>query len=140
MIHFEVLNKEQLQHIFNDRKAKYLSQNNINRHYIINYNNDNTFTNDTYENNTKIGSSYGNYKFLKNDKGEDIIHIKYNYVFLSPNINSPFNENNEFYKKLFEGYSIGPFYLKYPTHPDILLSCLYEHQISGYKILNFYKK
>ena len=54
-----ILHKEQLKNIFSNYYAKYLSQNNPNRHYIIKYNK-NTFTNTTFENNIKLGQCNGN--------------------------------------------------------------------------------
>ena len=49
------LSPQQLKLILSTKKAKYLSQHDITRHYIINYNNDSTFTIETFQNNKKLG-------------------------------------------------------------------------------------
>ena len=137
----QVLSKEELKQIFHERIAKYLSQHDKNRHYEISYNDDLTFTNTTFENNKPIGISYGIYNFLQNEQNECVINIKYEYVFNSPNINSPFHVDNPFYKNL-KNYTIGPFYTKYLDQTLTWCPILYNHlQIEkGYKILNFYKR
>ena len=137
----QVLKKEELQHIFQERTAKYLSQHNENRHYKISYNDDGTFTNKTYENNILLGESYGTYSFQTNADDECVINIQYKYVFNSPNEGSPFHINNSFYPKL-ANYTIGPFYTKYLNEDLEWVPVLYNHlQIEkGYKVLNFYKK
>jgi hypothetical protein len=138
----QVLKKEELQSIFQERTAKYLSQHDENRHYKITYNNDGTFTNQTYENNIVIGESYGTYNFQTNENGECVINVQYKYVFNSPNENSPFHINNPFYPKL-ENYMIGPFYTKYLNEELAWIPILYNLPQTirkGFKILNFYKK
>ena len=137
----QVLNICELQKIFQERTAKYLSQHNENRHYKIAYNDDGTFTNKTYENNVMIGESYGRYSFQTNENDECVINIQYEYVFNSPNESSPFHVNNPFYPKL-ANYTIGPFYTKYLNMNLEWVPILYNHlQIeNGYKVLNFYKK
>ena len=141
MILNRVLKKEELQRIFQERTAKYLSQHDETRHYKINYKNDGTFTNETYENNVKLGESYGTYILQNNDKNECVINIKYQYVFNSPNINSPFHANNAFYPRLSD-YTIGPLYTLYENEKIECIPLLYYHLQStkGFKILNFYKK
>ena len=137
----QVLKKEELRSIFRDRCAKYLSQHDENRHYKITYNDDGTFTNQTYENNIALGESYGTYSFQTNENGECVINIQYKHVFNSPNESSPFHTNNPFYPKL-TNYTIGPFYTKYLNEESTWVPILYNHlQIEkGFKVLNFYKK
>ena len=137
----QVLKKEELQRIFQERTAKYLSQHNENRHYKITYNNDGTFTNQTYENNIIIGESYGTYNLQNNINDECVINIQYKHVFHSPNESSPFHINNPFYPKL-SNYTIGPFYTRCLNEDLKWTPILYNHlQIEkGFKILNFYKK
>jgi hypothetical protein len=137
----QVLKKEELQRIFHERFAKYLSQHNENRYYKITYNSDGTFTNQTYENNIKLGESYGTYSFQSNENDECILNIQYKHVYPSPNKTSPFHVENSFYPKL-ANYTIGPFYTKYLNQELIWLPILYNHlQIEkGFKVLNFYLK
>ena len=137
----QVLKKEELQRIFQERAAKYLSQHNENRHYKITYNNDGTFTNQTHENNIIIGESYGTYNLQNNINNDCVINIQYKYVFNSPNERSPFHINNPFYPKL-SNYTIGPFYTRCLNEDLEWVPILYNHlQIEkGFKILNFYKK
>lgn len=132
--------KEQLRTIFRQYYAKYLSQHNSNRHYIIKYNENNTFTNSTFENNVKIGTSRGTYFYINKDN-QCLINIQYQNVFPSPNISSPFHKRNIFYPKL-SNYTLGPFYTSLPNEPVILLPVLYKHlQLeNSFKVLNFYKK
>jgi len=132
--------RHQVKNIFTEYYAKYLSQHNNNRHYIIKYNENNTFTNSTFENNIKLGESVGTYKLI-DEKGQCLINIRYNNVFNSPNKNSPFHIQNRFYPKL-SNYTLGPFYTVIPKEDVIWLPVLYNHlQIEkGFKILNFYKK
>jgi hypothetical protein len=140
MLVLEPLTIEQIKYIFSNKVAKYLSQNRINRHYIIKYNTDGTFTNDTFECNNMIGSSYGTYSLSENENKEVFITIKYTYVFTSPHINSPFNKDNSFYPELFNGYTIGPLYGKMTNNQQNMIPILYPHlQLNmGFKILNFY--
>lgn len=70
--------------IFKERYAKYLSQHNDKRHYIINYNENGTFTTHTFENNNELGVGYGKYT-LVDHSGECLINIKYKDIFPSPN-------------------------------------------------------
>ncbi len=130
----------QLQSIFIKYNAKYLSQHNNNRHYIIKYNENNTFTNSTFENNIKLGESNGTYNFI-NENGECLINIRYKNVFDSPNKNSPFHIQNSFYPKL-SNYLLGPFYTIIPKDDVRWLPVLYNHlqMEKGFKVLNFYKK
>jgi hypothetical protein len=141
-IFLRALNKEELEIIFRNKKAKYLSTNDINRHYIITYNNDNTVTTDTYENNIKLGESYGTYNININGS----INIKYKYVFSSPNDKSPFHPNNSFYKQL-SNYTIGPYYIysniniKKNIIDGNILHIMYKgNQLETLKILTFYPK
>ena len=140
MLLLEPLTMEQVKYIFSNKVAKYLSQNKINRHYIIKYNIDGTFTNDTFDSNTLIGSSHGTYNLTENENKEVFINIKYKYVFESPHINSPFNMNHPFYPELFNGYTIGPLYGNITKEQQNMTPILYPHLQSnmGFKILNFY--
>jgi len=133
-----ILHKDQLINIFSNYYAKYLSQHNPNRHYIIKYHK-NTFTNTTFENNVKLGEGNGKYKLIENN-GTTCINMQYENVFTSPYKKSPFNKNNEFFPKL-SNYTIGPFYTIIPKEEVIWLPILYSHiQIEkGFKVLNFYK-
>lgn len=141
MLNIYKLNYDDALIILKNKKAKYLSQNKINRHYLIKYKDDNTFVNETYEDNIKIGESYGNYNLLTKD-GDVYIHIKYENLFNSPNISSPFNNKNSFYSKLFEGYTIGPLYSSViPSNNELMISIFYHNfnsNLGGIKILNFY--
>ena len=51
--------RNQIKIIFKEYYAKYMSQHNSNRHYIIKYNDNNTFINTTFENNIKLGEVLG---------------------------------------------------------------------------------
>ena len=133
-------NKSQVKYIFTNYYAKYLSQHDERRHYIINYNIDKTFTTGTFENNIKIGEGCGRYNLIDiEDKCN--INIQYRYLMPSPNLNSPFNPNNNFYNKL-NNYTIGPFYTILPSEPVKWIPVVYSHlQLEkGFKVLNFYKK
>jgi|TARA_B110000858_G_C17711443_1_gene430783 hypothetical protein len=132
--------RNQIKVIFKEYYAKYLSQHNSNRHYIIKYNDNNTFTNSTFENNIKLGESNGTYNLI-NEKTHCLINIRYTNIFNSPNKNSPFNKQNSFYPKL-SNYVIGPFYTIIPKDDVTWLPVLYNHlQLEkGFKVLNFYKK
>lgn len=129
----------QMKTLFTGYYAKYLSQHNSNRHYIIKYSENNTFTNSTFENNIKLGESDGTYDFV-NKKSLCHINIKYNNVFLSPNKDSPFHAKNTFYPHL-SNYTLGPFYTIIPKENVIWLPVLYNHlqKGKGFKVLNFYK-
>ena len=133
-----ILHKDQLKKIFSNYYAKYLSQNNPNRHYIIKYNK-NTFTNTTFENNIKLGQGNGKYKLIEHN-GNTCINVQYENVFTSPYKNSPFNKNNDFFPKL-SNYTIGPFYTIIPRENVTWLPILYSHiqMEKGFKVLNFYK-
>jgi len=133
--------KHQLKCIFRNYYAKYLSQHNNSRHYIIKYNDNSTFTNSTFENNIKLGESDGIYNFIY-EKGDCLINIRYKNVFNSPNITSPFHQKNSFYPSL-SNYTLGPFYTVIPKDPNVIwLPVLYNHlQIEkSFKVLNFYKE
>lgn len=133
-------NRQQLMLIFKERYAKYLSQHNDNRHYIIKYNENETFTTHTFENNIQLGVGYGKYTLVDNS-GECLINIRYDNIVPSPNKSSPMNPNNSFYNNL-SNYTIGPLYTRIPDKPVIWLPVLYNHlQLEkGFKVLNFYKK
>lgn len=132
------LRKDQLINIFSNYYAKYLSQHNSNRHYIIKYR-ENTFTNTTFENNIKLGEGNGKYKLIESN-GNTCINVQYENVFTSPYENSAFNKNNSFFPEL-SNYTIGPLYTIVPKEDVIWLPILYNHlQIEkGFKVLNFYK-
>ncbi len=133
-------NKQQIKFIFNNYYAKYLSQHDISRHYIIKYNNNTTFSTTTFENNVKIGEGRGIYSLLDvNDKCH--INIQYNTIQPSSNINSSFNPMNKFYPKL-SNYTIGPLYAIIPQEEDLIcIPILYSHlqMKKRIKVLNFYK-
>ena len=135
------LTKAELENILKNKYAKYLSQHDINRHYIIKYNDNNNFINETYENNKKIGEGYGNYYILENEHNEAIMNVQYKSVFHSPNKDSPFHPHNSFYSQL-KDYKIGPFYGNIPNVEVNWLPILYKHLIKnrGFKVLNFYNK
>ncbi len=140
MIKLYKLKYEDAKKILKNKIAKYLSQHKINRYYLIKYNDDNSFINSTYENDIKIGESYGKYKLYENENGT-YIDIKYESVFESPHISSPFNKNNFFYVKLFDGYTIGPLYSTLLEENNMMLPVFYNNfnsNIGGIKILNFY--
>ena len=133
-----ILRKDQLKNVFSNYYAKYLSQHNPNRHYIIKYHK-NRFTNTTFENNVKLGQGNGTYKLIENN-GTTSINVQYENVFTSPYKKSPFNKNNEFFPKL-SNYTIGPFYTIIPKEDITWLPILYSHiqMEKGFKVLNFYK-
>lgn len=133
-------NSQQLVTIFKERYAKYLSQHDINRHYIIRYNDDGTFTSSTFENHIQLGEGHGRYTIVERIKGGPLINIQYKTIFPSPNISSPMNPNNSFYPHL-HNYTIGPFYTRIPDEPVTWLPVLYNHlqMEKGFKVLNFYK-
>ena len=135
------LSPQQLKLILSTKKAKYLSQHDITRHYIINYNNDSTFTIETFQNNKKLGEGNGKYYILANNKDEAILNVNYISVFESPNKDSPFSKKNSFYPKL-KDYTIGPFYGIIPDVDTNWLPIFYKHLIEGrsFKVLNFYNK
>ena len=141
-LRLSALNKEEVELIFRNKKEKYLSANDINRHYIITYNDDNTFITDTYENNIKIGESYGTYKI----NADGTINIKYKYVFSSPNKNSQFHPHNSFYRQL-SNYNIGPYYIysdiniqKNIIDGDVLHIMYKDNQENNPNYLTFYPK
>ena len=133
------LSKLQTEYIFKNKIAKYLSQNNKNRHYLIKYMDDGKFRNDTYELNYLIGSSFGTYS-LSEKQGDTFVNIQYQKVFTSPNIKSPFHPNNDFHRHLFSGYTIGPLYSKLSIDDTLTIPVLYDNLNTDYtfKILNFY--
>ena len=137
----QILKMNDIKKIFELKHAKYLSQHDINRHYIIDYKEDNTFTNKTFENNKVIGMGYGKYNLYNNKDDKCMINIQYEKVYNSPNLDSPFNPLNNFYKEL-SNYEIGPLYTIIPNINVIWLPVLYKHLIKdrGFKVLNFYNK
>lgn len=133
-------NTQQLVTIFNERYAMYLSQHDMNRHYIIRYKDDGTFTTTTFEKQVQLGEGHGRYTIVERMKGGSLLNIRYNTIFPSPNISSPMNPNNSFYNQL-HNYTIGPFYTIIPVEQVRWLPVLYNHlQLEkGFKVLNFYK-
>ena len=133
------LTKKQLKSILQTSYAKYLSQNDPKRHYIINYHRDNTFITHTFQKNKYLGSGNGTYKIIEKNN-ESLLNIKYKIIFPSPNVKSPMNPNNDFYPKL-KNYIIGPFYTILPNENIRWLPVLYNHiqMEKGFKVLNFYK-
>ena len=133
------LSKKQLKTILKGSYAKYLSQHDPKRHYIINYNLDNTFLIHTFNKNKYLGTGNGNYYILEKNN-ESLLNIQYKTIFPSPNIKSPMNPKNNFYPKL-KNYTIGPFYTTIPPKPVKWLPVLYNHiqMEKGFKVLNFYK-
>lgn len=126
----------QLERIFSVKYAKYLSQHNVDRHYIINYNIDKTFTTSLYVKNVLQGKSYGTYNL-----NDDRINIKYLSVFPSPYIESPFHPLNPFHNNLKDYYISNIFtYPDYDIHDTIPL--FYSHLTIGNKIkvLTLYNK
>ena len=147
-MNFKTLNIQLVTELLKNYNAKYLSQHDITRHYIIEYDTE-SFTNTTYENNIPIGVSNGTYKLLENEKGQCLMNIKYETIFESPNIDSPFNKKNSFYSSL-NNYTIGPFYVTHynfninnePKSETHWYPVLYNHLLFNdkYKVLNFYDK
>lgn len=132
-------NKVQLEWMFNNYYAKYLSQHNSNRHYILKYNKNRTFTNHTFENNILLGEGNGIYKIIEKED-QCVLNVQYSTVFSSPNKSSPFYPQNSFYPRLCN-YTLGPFYTIIPNQHVIWLPILYSHlqKEKGFKVLNFYK-
>lgn len=131
--------KFDLKWIFKNYYVKYLSQHNSNRHYILNYKDDNTFINSTYEDNKLLGEGNGKYYLI--EIGDDcFLNVQYSKVYSSPNKSSPFHPQNSFYPKL-QNYTLGPMYTIRPAEPVIWLPVLYSHlqKEKGFKVLNFYK-
>ena len=140
MIPLQTLCKKGLQKIFSQNYAKYLSQHDPSRFYIINYLDNGQFNIETYNENKLLGSGNGTYTFINSNNGCKL-NIKYNKIFPSPNLKSPMHIENPFYNKLYN-YQIGPFYTVIPNDTVIWLPILYNHlqMEKGFKVLNFYKK
>jgi len=134
------LTKKQVQKLFKYNYAKYLSQHDPKRHYLIHYNLDNTFLIHTFNKNKYLGTGCGIYNLIDKED-ECLINIQYKNVFPSPNFKSPMNPYNSFYPQL-KNYTIGPLYTKLPSENVKWLPVLYNHlQIEkGFKVLNFYRK
>ena len=140
MIPLQALGRHSLQKIFSQNYAKYLSQHDPSRFYIIHYLDNGQFITQTHQKNKLLGSGNGTYTFIDSDDGCKI-NIKYDKVFPSPNKQSPMHVENPFYPEL-RNYQIGPFYTVAPREAVTWLPVLYN-QIQGdrgFKILNFYKK
>jgi len=126
--------------------AKYVSQNSPSRHYIIRYNDDDTFEITTYQDSLKLGTGNGTYHLIQTSEGDTpscYINIQYKTIVNSPHKTSPMNPDNAFYPKL-KDYTIGPFYTwestEHQESPWIPL--LYPHltRLGTFKILNMYPK
>jgi len=120
------LSSDDLKWLFKNKKAKYLSKNNMDRHYIIAYNDDNTFTTDRYVNNIKSGRSHGTYSIEPNGT----CNVFYEHVSPSVNRDSLFNPMNKNYATL-SNFTIGPFYLVDKTN-------VYDHNDDSTTAINVY--
>lgn len=131
------LSSDELKWLFKNKKAKYLSKNNIDRHYIITYNDDKTFTTDGYINNIKSGRSHGTYSIEPNGT----CNIFYEYVSPSLNHNSIFNPMHPNHSSL-TNYTIGPFYLIDKTNNGGVDTCINVYYKCKYcnNMLTFYSK
>ena len=140
MIPLQPLCKNSLQKIFSQNYAKYLSQHDSSRFYLINYLDKGQFYIQTYHKNKLLGSGNGTYAFIDSNEGCKL-NIKYHKIFPSPNHKSPMHIENPFYSEL-RNYQIGPFYTIIPIEPVIWIPVLYNHiqMKNGFKVLNFYKK
>ena len=140
MIPLQPLGRRSLQGIFTQHYAKYLSQHDPSRFYLINYLDNGQFLTQTHQKNKLLGTGWGTYNFL----GSGVscrLNIRYEEVFPSPNARSPMHPENPFYPEL-RDYQIGPFYAALPRGPYTWLPVLYN-QIQGdlgFKVLNFYKR
>lgn len=132
--------RPQLQKLFRGYYAKYLSKHSDECHYIITYNENNTFTNKTFVNNKEIGVSNGIYFYINSPTKHCLLNIQYQNIFTSSNVNSCFHEENIFYPKL-RNYTIGPFYTIFPKEEFMWLPIIYNHsaQDNVFHVLNFYK-
>ena len=140
MIPLQPLGRHSLHRIFTQHYAKYLSQHDSSRFYIINYLDNGQFLTQTHQRNKLLGAGRGTYAFLGDGVGCKI-NIKYEKVFPSPNEKSPMHPENPFYPEL-RDYQIGPFYAATPRESYTWLPVLYN-QIQGdqgFKVLNFYRK
>lgn len=142
------LNARQLSHLFANNIAKYLSQHNPNRFYIIDYKPNKQFITYTCDKHKMIGIGNGTYNFINdmntNASDNDIckINIRYNKVHPSPNIDSPMHPLNSFYPQL-KNYVIGPYYVSTSAVTDALWQpVIYKHlqRNLSVKVLNFYNR
>jgi len=140
MIPLQTLCKNSLQKIFSQNYAKYMSQHDSSRFYIINYLDNERFNIQTHRENKLLGSGNGTYAFIDSKDGCKL-NIKYNKIFPSPNPKSPMHIANPFYSEL-RDYQIGPFYTVIPMESVLWIPVLYNHiqMKKGFKILNFYKR
>lgn len=131
------LSGDELKLLFNNKKAKYLSKHHVDRHYIVTYNHDKTFTTDVYINNIKSGRSYGTYSIESNGT----CNIFYEYVVPSLHHNSVFNPMHPNHSTL-TNYTIGPFYLidKMNIHDDNETCIIYYKCKHCNNVLTFYPK
>ena len=131
------LSSDELKWLFKNKKAKYLSKNNIDRHYIITYNDDKTFTTDGYINNIKSGRSNGTYSIEPNGT----CNVFYEYVSPSVNRNSIFNPMHPNHSTL-SSYTIGPFYLVDKPNNGSVDTCINVYYKCKYcnNMLTFYSK
>jgi len=131
------LSSDDLKWLFKNKKAKYLSKNNVDEHYIIAYNDDNTFTTDRYINGIESGRSYGTYSIEPNGT----CNVFYEYVSPSGNRDSVFNPMNKNYATL-SNYTIGPFYLVDKTNvydSTTVINVYYDCEHCN-RVMTFYPK
>ena len=141
MINLAGLSRNQLTRILSTHYAKYLSQHDPTRHYIINYNRNGLFKITTHEHNVQLGMGHGKYT-IRDTKSGAMMDIQYKRIYDSPNITSPMNPHNSFYPSLLKGYSIGPFYTHGLDTGAMWQPVLYSHlqKERAFKVLNFYRR
>ena len=141
MINLTALSKTQLTRLLSTHYAKYLSQHDPTRHYIINYKPNGFFEITTHKHNLQLGHGYGKYAVRETPIGA-MMDVQYKRIHDSPNLTSPMNPHNHFYPHLLRGYSIGPFYTHGIDVGATWQPVLYSHiqKERAFKVLNFYNR
>jgi hypothetical protein len=141
MLAIKALSRCELTNLMLTHKAKYLSQHDTTRHYLINYKQNGLFDIETFKNNNILGSGNGKY-MLRDTPSGAVMDVKYEKIFDSPNHTSPMCVTNPFYKKLTDGYTIGPFYTYGLNQQSVWTPVLYPHiqKERSFKVLNFYDR
>uniref|UniRef100_A0A6C0CQS5 Uncharacterized protein n=1 Tax=viral metagenome TaxID=1070528 RepID=A0A6C0CQS5_9ZZZZ len=135
------LSKTQLRRVFHKKVAKYVSQHDPYRFYLIDYKTDDCFYTHTYENGKLLGSGQGEYELFDLGISGAVMEVKYNNIVSSPNPESPMHPDNSFYPKL-KKYLVGPFYTQALDLNSKWQPILYQHlqKEKAFKVLNFYDR
>ena len=132
----------QMRRVFQQKVAKYASQHDPYRFYIIDYKADNEFATHTYENGKLLGTGQGKYElFNAMTIPGALLQVSYESIHNSPNPDSPMHPRNSFYPKL-RDYTIGPFYTQALDMNSRWQPILYQHlqKDKAFKVLNFYDR